>query len=276
MAQCQITLIFYVATLFIFGYILFYKCLPLQELPEIDDKIIFKYQQQALIRQRILPEKIDIDGYGILYNVLVPEVFCKNLIRIGYVGDGGKWVCNPTNLLSFESCTIYSFGMNNDPSFEEDFQNFLNNKCKLRCIDKDDQNDATTERLKNVNGAFKKALIGARKDDSLNMFQISDIVAEFGDTKIDILKIDIEGAEFDNVEHLFPLPICQILIEIHGQTPKETLNLLRTLSEHEYYLFSYEINGFHHHLSEYSFIHKTCFAEYSVKTVYGKYLSNDK
>uniref|UniRef100_A0A914YIN9 Methyltransferase FkbM domain-containing protein n=1 Tax=Panagrolaimus superbus TaxID=310955 RepID=A0A914YIN9_9BILA len=166
--------------------------------------------------------------------------------------------------------------MNNDPSFEEDFQNFLNNKCSLRCIDKDDQNAATMERLKVVNGAFKKAFIGPRKDESLNMFQISDIVTEFGDSKIDILKIDIEGAEFDNLETLFSLPICQIMIEVHGQTPKDTLKLLQTLSEHNFYLFSYEINGYHHHLSEYSFIHKRCFYDYGVQTVYGKYLSEDK
>uniref|UniRef100_A0A914QYX2 Methyltransferase domain-containing protein n=1 Tax=Panagrolaimus davidi TaxID=227884 RepID=A0A914QYX2_9BILA len=251
--------------------------LPLKdEETEIDEAILIKYQQQALIRRQILNEKIDSDGYGILYNVLVPEVFCKNLIRIGTVGDGGKWVCNPTSLMSFESCTIYSFGMNNDPSFEEDFQNFLKNKCQLRCIDKDDQNPATMDRLKIVNGGFKKAFIGPRKDESINMFQISDIMAEFDDQKIDILKIDIEGAEFDNLDNILSLPICQIMIEVHGQTPKDTLNLLRSLSEHEYYLFSYEINGYHHHLSEYSFIHKSCFSEYNVKTVYGKYLSSDK
>uniref|UniRef100_A0A914XYW4 Methyltransferase domain-containing protein n=1 Tax=Panagrolaimus superbus TaxID=310955 RepID=A0A914XYW4_9BILA len=88
---------------------------------EINEKIAKKYKQQSYERHKILNERIEAEAYGILYNALVPEVFCKNLIRIGSVGDGGKWACNPVNMLNWPKCTIYSLGMNNDPSFEETF-----------------------------------------------------------------------------------------------------------------------------------------------------------
>ena len=51
--------------------------------------------------------------------------------RIGRMGDGGKWVCGITRLpsssltssstySSAENCTIYSFGVRDESSFEEE------------------------------------------------------------------------------------------------------------------------------------------------------------
>uniref|UniRef100_A0AC35GB76 Methyltransferase domain-containing protein n=1 Tax=Panagrolaimus sp. PS1159 TaxID=55785 RepID=A0AC35GB76_9BILA len=240
---------------------------------KVDDLIINEYQKQSELRKRFLKKYIKPKGYGTLYNALVPEVFCKDLIRIGRVGDGGKWICNPTAMLNWPKCNIYSLGTYNDPSFEEDFQTFLSNKCKLRCVDKDEQNPDTIKRIEDVNGVFKKAFIGSKTNASENMLKFSNLLSEFRDRRIDILKIDIEGGEFDIIDELVSVPMCQILIEVHGKTAEQTLELLQALSKNGFYLFSYEVNGFWHELSEYSFIHEKCFTLFNIQTVYGKFLS---
>uniref|UniRef100_A0A914PLD5 Methyltransferase domain-containing protein n=1 Tax=Panagrolaimus davidi TaxID=227884 RepID=A0A914PLD5_9BILA len=165
------------------------------------------------------------DGYALLYNVLVPEVFCVDLVRIGRISDGGKWICNPSSLLSFEDCTIYSLGLSNDPSFEMDLQEYLNNKCKLRSFDKDYQNPETMEKLKISNGNFMKALISQKTNESNNEYTFKDILYKFGDKRIDILKVDIEGAELDISDELLSIPICQLLIENHGENVIISFNL---------------------------------------------------
>ena len=170
-------------------------------------------------------------------------------------------------------CTIYSLGINNDPSFDEKLQRFLNKKCKLRSIDKGAQKEGTLKRIQDANGVFMKALISGTTNRSNDQYTFKDILQEFGDNRVDILKIDIEGAEYAISDELISIPICQILIEIHANNSLKTLTLLRKLSKNGFYLFSYEINGKFHHLSEYSFIHESCFKDYGVTTIYGKYLS---
>ena len=54
---------------------------------------------------------------------LMPPVFqCPHEIeRLGAMGDGGKWTCGVSSRLSQKKdCVIYSFGVNQDSSFEED------------------------------------------------------------------------------------------------------------------------------------------------------------
>uniref|UniRef100_A0AC35GMD2 Hexosyltransferase n=1 Tax=Panagrolaimus sp. PS1159 TaxID=55785 RepID=A0AC35GMD2_9BILA len=70
------------------------------------------------------------DKYIELYNILTPEAFCPNLIRLGRSGDGGKWICNPFALMNLEHpCIFYSFGLNNEVSFEQELLNITKNKC---------------------------------------------------------------------------------------------------------------------------------------------------
>jgi hypothetical protein len=57
-----------------------------------------------------------------LYQVYWEPTFsCKNQVRVGRAGDGGKWVCNPQELLlaaqiEERKVLIYSLGSNGDVS----------------------------------------------------------------------------------------------------------------------------------------------------------------
>uniref|UniRef100_A0A914QFK9 Methyltransferase domain-containing protein n=1 Tax=Panagrolaimus davidi TaxID=227884 RepID=A0A914QFK9_9BILA len=71
-----------------------------------------------------------------IYNLLAPEAFCPNLIRIGRLGDGGKWICNPFALLNLNhKYVMYSLGLNNEISFEMELINLTNYSCNHIAID---------------------------------------------------------------------------------------------------------------------------------------------
>jgi hypothetical protein len=56
---------------------------------------------------------------------------------------------------------------------------------------------------------------------------------------------------------------CQILIEMHG-TPSECAKLLKLFAKAGFWMFSYELNGYFPNLSEFSFLHESCFSQYGV------------
>ena len=43
---------------------------------------------------------------------------CNQLGRVGNLGDGGKYVCGLQQLGGVQECVVYSFGVNDDISFE--------------------------------------------------------------------------------------------------------------------------------------------------------------
>lgn len=118
------------------------------------------YGRQAEVRKALLETFVNDTKYGLLYNILVPEVrifknffpffqvFCPGLARIGSVGDGGKWVCNPFAKLQ-APCSVYSLGVNNDISFDVEVQTLTNKKCKIYAYD--------MVRIKNRYSAFDKS-----------------------------------------------------------------------------------------------------------------------
>uniref|UniRef100_A0AC34RNB1 Methyltransferase domain-containing protein n=1 Tax=Panagrolaimus sp. JU765 TaxID=591449 RepID=A0AC34RNB1_9BILA len=245
----------------------------ISQIKDMDPKTIEYFQDQAKNRKIALNDVPMTEDYLVLYNVLVPEIYCTDLTRVGRVTDGGKWMCNPLRVKNMDKCTVYSLGISNEPSFEVDFQNFTGHKCLVRSVDKDDQTPETMKNIENANGVFKKAKISSLSDIKNHSYKFTDILKYFNDTVIDILKIDIEGYEFEIKDELFSVPICQILIEIHGGPALKTLQLLQEFSAHDYYLFSYEINGRYHTGAEYGFLHKSCFDKFGVQTILGRYLS---
>ncbi|WP_027378826.1 FkbM family methyltransferase [Chryseobacterium daeguense] len=72
---------------------------------------------------------------------------------------------------------------------------------------------------------------------------LSDISAELGHKKIDVLKIDIEGSEYDVIENILnsDIEIGQILVEIHerffNDGKQKTINMLGNLREHGFLVF---------------------------------------
>jgi hypothetical protein len=147
------------------------------------------YQSQSQIRKSYLSNYMD-DSLGNLYNILVPEVVCPILLRVGRVFDGGKWMCNPFRLSS--DCVLYSMGINNEISFELDIYQLSRNNCNIFAFDKEQQSPTTIRQLSAINATLIKTLINTAMNNAENKLQ-SVIRAHGHGRHIELLKIDIEG-----------------------------------------------------------------------------------
>ncbi|CAJ0944808.1 unnamed protein product, partial [Mesorhabditis belari] len=227
----------------------------------LDDSVLKMYKIQHENRVRLMKtirnQGDENTGFAMLYNGIVPEIFCPSLIRVGNVDDGGKWVCNPVAMPA--NCVVMSLGVATDPSFEREIQLISDQKCSVQSYDKD---DSVIDGFEKINAFFTKALISTRDNPETNERSIRGEMKRLKIDRVEILKIDIEGSEFTVIPDLIDqATFCQILIEIHGK-PKDVIDLIVKMAKKGYRLFSYEINGRFHFLSEYSFIHDDCLKQY--------------
>ncbi|PAV91464.1 hypothetical protein WR25_11334 [Diploscapter pachys] len=200
-----------------------------------------------------------------IYNVLAPEVYCPR-IRLGRIFDGGKWMCDPINLPN--GCVIFSLGINGQPSFDEEIQKYTNMRCKIYGYDRS-PGKISAEVFQSINGVSRAITLAKVTDASKGTSTIEDLMKLEKVDKIEILKIDIEGAEYQVMtQFLQKQTVCQILIEIHSSYDG-TKNLLRDIARFDYLLFNFEINPNYPFLAtEFSFIHKSCMQRYSAIELY--------
>jgi Methyltransferase domain len=178
-----------------------------------------------------------------------PDFACRHERRIGQLGDGGKWVCDPHRLApasidvdtnSQESkiarqiqrqqqpltsgpptpppCLVYSIGSNGDPSFEASIKRDIGPHCEIHTFDMAEHSAVVSE----TGAIFHQWGIstvpvteGGQLYKTLN--QTLHELGHIG-RPIDIFKIDCERCEVD-LHPDFSLPgldLRQILIELHG------------------------------------------------------------
>ncbi|WKX88297.1 hypothetical protein Q1695_008161 [Nippostrongylus brasiliensis] len=173
------------------------------------------YQKQSVERLRFIEQLSKVRALAI-YNLIVPEVYCPNILRIGGVDDGGKNVCNvrqtPRN-----NCSIYSLGIAGDISFESDMQSIIANACRVYGYDRDAQSEDTHWQYEAINGKLTTVTIANATREDSHESTLEDLLRANGDDSVEFMKMDIEGAEH---EILIPFlgnhNVCQLFIEIHG------------------------------------------------------------
>ncbi|CAI5449729.1 unnamed protein product [Caenorhabditis angaria] len=226
---------------------------PSSEFKELLKKMIIFSKSQSSGRRILLKSIKKPKEFWNLFGAFAPEVYCPIKVRIGKLGDGGKWTCNPWRIP--ENSYILSLGLNNQIDFEQELQTLLNNTCIIHGYDRDEQNNTTKQIYKKLRGTTHKATIG-------NQTTIKSLAKRENIDSFEILKIDIEGAEHDAlIPFLEDMSVCQIYIEIHGDAPKHS-KLLQKIAHLSYRLFSYEVNGYEISAVEYSFIHENCIEKY--------------
>lgn len=168
--------------------------------------------------------------YHTMWDYFIPAFNCPHRIqRVGSLGDGGKWVCGVQRLAAQRApCVVYSLGVNHDSSFEAALLTAAPN-CEVWGYDFS-VNSFGPEVHNNPTFAAKSHFapykIGAHDNAHLNPpeYTIQTLLERNGHRFIDLLKIDIEGAEFDALTaflkpYLTPggpsLPVGQLEIEIH-------------------------------------------------------------
>jgi hypothetical protein len=184
------------------------------------------------------------DGYihpYCVWDFARPSFFCPHdLERVGSLGDGGKVVCGmsryerespgPSSTSNpAQELIVYSFGVNDDSSFEA----ALLQRTNARIWGYDYTVDSWAKDIpihQAPRAEFKKVGIGKVTDESHEppFFTIQDLMKANGHSYVDIVKMDIEGAEFDALSSLISsilddqadggnpiLPFGQLLVEIH-------------------------------------------------------------
>lgn len=168
----------------------------------------------------------------------VPAAFnCPHTIqRLGRLGDGGKWLCGLEKYVAIPAkaspvdtpkCVIYSFGIQTESSFEEALLQETQ-ACEVWGYDFSVSKFGTQLNMAEAAGRahFLQAGIAGTTDTARNppFYSIQSLMSMNGHSHIDILKMDIEGFEFESMRSLIEtftsvgdgeIPISQFLVEIH-------------------------------------------------------------
>ena len=177
--------------------------------------------------------------------------------KLGKLSDGGKWVCGVDTFLQRPGCVVYSFGSNGDTSFEAAILN--RTSCAVFTFDPTlaPEVQAAVEAVPGItfnavglSAVDGNAVIGGR---TLPVRTLATLMKENGHAWIDLLKIDVEGAEWEALEGLVAqsggqaLPITQAQVEFHvgwgGHGPQDAVNLLEALDDAGMRVFHVEENA---------------------------------
>ncbi|KAM3574953.1 hypothetical protein VYU27_003080 [Nannochloropsis oceanica] len=180
-----------------------------------------------------------------------PDHLCPTMERVGRVGDGGKWMCGLETLRKRPEevgrpCIVYAFGINDDTSFEEELVNITH--CQVFAFDPTVKNLPASALNATPPLHFYKQALGPRDAPSRNFLierNLLSIMKELGHTYIDVLKVDVEGAEWASFAPVFaagPLPVGQLLIELHYQDVATTFDFFDQLEKQGFRAFSRETN----------------------------------
>ena len=212
----------------------------------------------------------------------------KTGIRINkkwYGNKYGGFFVSPDSLN--DKSVVYSFGIGEDISFDEAM--IQNHNCSVFGFDPTpksinwvkDRHDRLPSKFsffgygisdksgfvdfylpknsQHVSGSFiNQANVDEKQAIKVEMKSLNDIALQLGHKKIDVLKMDIEGAEYQVLESVLKsgLQMDQILIEFHERFfpdgKMRTISIKNMLKDH-----GYEIFGISDSFDEISFIQKT-------------------
>ncbi|KAF5365003.1 hypothetical protein D9757_011434 [Collybiopsis confluens] len=157
-----------------------------------------------------------------------PAAFnCPYEVRhLGTLADGGKWVCGLSRMEREPDCVVYSFGISGDSTFESELlQN--TDHCKIWGYDFSVGGFADdipkSERWRTNFQPYGLAGKDSAPSADPKMYSLQSLMDMNGHDHIDLLKIDIEGWEFEALEELIkpylvsgkPLPFAQLQLEMH-------------------------------------------------------------
>ena len=191
-----------------------------------------------------------------------PTISCRFQRRIGGMGDGPKWICDPHRIAKAvqrrgdDKCLVYSIGSRGNFLFEAGLQEFLGNGsiCEVHTFDFDDYNKEA-EQHANLNihyhqwglkGSYNDTVLSLNqaeflKENPFKTLQETMQVLGHSGRVIDIFKIDCDGCEWSTYKDWLTVDIRQIQVELHG-VPSNKNQLFVDLKRAGYAVFSKEPN----------------------------------
>jgi FkbM family methyltransferase len=181
---------------------------------------------------------------------------------------GGFFVCSP---LLDQTSVVYSFGIGEDISFDRDI--IKNHHCNVFGFDPTPKSIKWVQAQHDIPQSFKfyqygigvksgvtnfflpkvsehvsGSIINQVNVDDKNSVEVEiksleDIISQLGHQRISVLKMDIEGAEYDVIESILKCQVAidQILIEFHerffADGKNRTSNVITMMTNHGYKIF---------------------------------------
>jgi hypothetical protein len=206
-----------------------------------------------------------------------PTFTCPHARRVGGVGDGPKWTCDPHRLARIAAerqsaavaaaalaqaptCLVYSVGSAGRYQWEDGLRKEFGNICEIHVFDpKNFRREGMAEQnmffhtwgLKSSDDASYKPKVAGKY---LSLQETLQVLGHQNRT-IDIFKIDCEGCEwFTYRDWMTATDIRQILVETHGlpapvagsdnwpHPPMNATDYFDAFAEHGFVLFSKEVN----------------------------------
>lgn len=201
----------------------------------------------------------------------------KNLFRTGTYGDGGKWVSDPDSLRP--GAVVYSFGVGGDFSFDLEMAGLFG--CEVHAFD---PGPSVVQSFANCppgqasgKGTFSFHPVGlgptsldpGQPDELIlegrecPVKRLSEIAAELGHPRVDVLKMDIEGGEMPALMEilssgtLMKLSVEQLLVECHFWDDEHWSAFVRIvglLRKQGFLIFRKEFNPFDTRCAEFAFL----------------------
>ncbi|EKM54909.1 uncharacterized protein PHACADRAFT_147193 [Phanerochaete carnosa HHB-10118-sp] len=193
-------------------------------------------ERHALIKHHgPSPDEVDSFPPGdisyTLWDFFTPAFNCPHRVdRLGALGDGGKWVCGIDAIAQQRHpCIVYSFGINHDSSWEAALLQRAPH-CEVWGYDFSVTMFGPVVQNNPVLAPkthFFPYKLGMHDNPhhSPPEYTVQGLMHQNGHEFIDVLKIDVEGSEFDGLAAFLkpfigpdapPLPIGQLEIEIHA------------------------------------------------------------
>jgi hypothetical protein len=179
-----------------------------------------------------------MDGHSYFQHNWEPNFSCDYEERLGRIGDGGKWVCDPYKIAEAKECNVLSIGSASEFSFEKAMHK-LNPRCRIHTFDH-------TIIPTGVPPYVRFHAVGIGAEDKGNIHTLTNIldIAGYKDKRIDILKIDCEACEFEIFPDFFKAFFHQILIEVHYIDGRKSDAMMQAMHDFGYVIFHKESNTF--------------------------------
>jgi hypothetical protein len=255
----------------------YHEAQPLRSIEELREKRLaiqtsvleeFYKNPEAFIKQ--IPKK---ERHYLFDAVVDPQV----MIRVGRPGDGGKWVCN-LQLLG-EHPIVYSFGVGDDISFDTDMAGLFGAQVYMF-----DPNPIVVKVLPPLQEGYPCGAgrlfyypiglgpVSAEKDHEWDLVikgkkcqakSLLDIARSFHHSRVDILKIDIEGGEFAALHEILSsgalaaLDVKMLLVEFHLWNQdlfRDFVDLIGSLTKENYLIYRKEFNATNIKCAEYALV----------------------
>lgn len=178
--------------------------------------------------------------------VQTTQIFCQNIFRMGQIVDGGWDVCHDHMIRFNHPCIVYSFGVSADLTFDDEVSETYH--CDVYSFD---QSTAFPTHQHGPNAWFNRIGIG-NKHEKFKAGYVAPLqelreMLNHTSSPIDILKIDVEGAEWPSLPNMIKTnqleDVAQLYLEFHGHGDKENeLLVLKMLYDAGFRIFWFHPN----------------------------------